>query len=443
MRGVSKAVGIVIVVVIVAVIAAILAMQGQPAQMAVEEQPTAPAGAPMELKTITIGCLVDLSGPTSGVGVDVSVGQKAFVSAVNDGKITRLKELGYRLECIERDFAYKVPEAQTAYQAFKQQGVVMIWGWGTGDTLALAVDINRDGIPYTSYSYTVTLTNNPYNFFMMPTYQDQARAAVRFVKKYFEGKGLEPRLALTYPNVPYGLEPLPTIRLEAEKAGVTICAEEIVELTATTAREQLTRIRSKCGEDVAIWIGGTLSSAVVIAKSAYELGMERAILISNIWGFNEKTAKLLGPEATQALGGRLYRVTGAKMWDEVAEMDDPQARLLVQYITAQGVKTPTEVMVRAWINAYVSAKALEYLIEQGKEITPENIKWAFENMGPVETPFAPPIQFKPGDHRPGFTTFVYVMNGDGSWSQVDTVEVEELPLTNEAYGLDLQGDGVP
>ncbi len=225
--------------------------------------------------------------------------------------------------------------------------------------------------------------------------------------------------------------------------GVTICAEEIVELTATTAREQLTRIRNKCGEDVAVWIGGTLSSAVVIAKSAYELGMDRAILISNIWGFNEKTAKLLGPEATEALGGRLYRVTGAKMWEEVAKMDDPHAKLLVQYITAQGVKTPTEVMVRAWINAYVTAKALEYLIQQGKEITPENIKWAFENMGPVETPFAPPIRFKPGDHRPGFTTFVYVMNRDGSWSQVDVIEVEELPLTNEAYGLDLNADGVP
>jgi len=427
-------VGIIIAVVLVIAIAAILLSQPPPqtqAPAATQPATTAQATTPARLKEVKIGCLFDLTGATADVGVPWADGVRGAIEAYNEHL---LKNVGVKLVCVERDYGYKIPEAQAAYEYFKQQGVVAIIGWGTGDTLALAPSINKDGIPYFSGSYTVTLTVNPYNFFTMPTYQDAAIAAVRFVKEYFEKRGLTPKLALTYPNVPYGLEPLPAIRAEAKRIGVTICDEEIVELTASSAREQVTRIKEKCGSDVAIWWGGTTAAGVVILKDMVAVGLDNAIFITNIWGANERTPKALGADLVGKLGGRVFRVTGAVMYDEMkklAAQGDSDATLFMKY-----VKSTEEPAIRGWHSVYVLAKAIEYLAKQGKEINGKNIREALESMGEIRTSYAVPVSYKPGDHRPSMEIWVYVMNTDGTWSKVEAITLERVPF--DYYGIEIK-----
>jgi branched-chain amino acid transport system substrate-binding protein len=425
----------VVVVVALGMLAYFMTQQPSPKPTTATSPPAQPpttTQAPVT-KEVKIGCLFDLTGATADVGVPWAYGVRAAVEAINRGELTELQKLGVKLVCVERDYGYKIPEAQAAYAYFKSQGVAAISGWGTGDTLALAPEINKDGIPYLSASYTLSLTKNPYNFFTMASYHEAAAAAVIFVKQYFEGKGLKPKLALAYPNVPYGLEPLPAIREEAKRQGVEICAEEIVEQTAVSADEQLSRIRDKCGDNVAIWVGGTAAPGAVIIKSAYKLQLAKAIIITNIWGSNENTPKLIGDEITKWIGGRLFRVTSALMIDEVrklAQQGDKEAKLMADAMAKIGTAVP-EPFIRGWHNVYIIAKGIEYAVKNGKELTGENIKWALENMPEVRTSYAAPVKFLPGDHRPTTVVWVYVMNPDGTWSKVTEIALPRGNLKDD------------
>jgi len=402
--------------------------------------PTTPTTPKPPVREVKIGCLFDLTGATGEVGTPWSYGVKAALEAINSGELTELQKLGIKLVCFERDYAYKIPEAQAAYAYFKSQGVVAVVGWGTGDTLALAPEVNKDGIPYFSASYTLTLTKNPFNFFTMASYHESGAAAVIFIKQYFEGKGLKPKLALTYPNVPYGLEPLPAIREEAKRNGVEICAEEVVEQNAVSADEQLNRIRDRCGDDVAIWYGGTAAPGAVIVKSAYKLGLDKAVVVMNIWGANENTAKLVGEDITKWVGGRLFRVTSALMIDEVKELaqrGDREAKLMSDALAKIGTPVP-EPFIRGWHSVYVLAKGIEYAVKNGKEITGENIKWALENMPEVQTSYAAPVKYLPGDHRPSTVVWIYVMNPDGTWKKVTEIQMPRGNLKDDfaRYGAE-------
>ncbi|WP_158307133.1 ABC transporter substrate-binding protein [Pyrobaculum ferrireducens] len=444
----------IIIVIIVAALVAYLSQQGAqapktgptatssptaspPASATTTTQQTSPSPSQTQ-RVLKIGCLFDLTGGTADVGVPWSYGAKSAIDAINNGELTELKKLGITLQCVERDYGYKIPEAQAAYEYFKQQGVVAIIGWGTGDTLALAPQINKDGIPYFSGSYTLSLVKNPYNFYTMASYHEAAAAGVVFVKQYFEKAGASPKMALLYPNVPYGLEPLPAIREEAKRQGVAICAEEVVELTAVSADEQVARVRDKCGDAVAIWYGGTVSAGSVIIKSAYKLGLSKAIFIYNIWGANEATSKLLGPDITKWVGGRLFRVTSALMIDDVkklAQSGDREASLMVGYINKIG--TVTEPFIRGWHAAYILAKGIEYAVKNGKEPTSENIKWALENMPEVKTSYAAPVKYMAGDHRPTTTVYIYQMNSDGTWQKVTEITLPRGNLADDLarYGV--------
>ena len=424
-----------VVVVALGVLAYFMTQQPSPQPTTATSPPAQPpttTQAPVA-REVKIGCLFDLTGPVAEVGVPWAYGVRAAIEAINRGELTELQKLGVKLVCIERDYAYRIPEAQAAYAYFKSQGVVAVSGLGTGDTLALAPEINKDKVPYFSASYTLTLAKNPYNFFTMASYHEAAAAAVIFVRQYFEGRGLKPRLALTYPNVPYGLEPLPAIREEARRQGVEICAEEIVEQTAVSADEQLSRIRDKCGDDVAIWVGGTAAPGAVTIKSAYKLQLDKAIIITNIWGSNEMTPRLIGDEITKWIGGRLFRVTSSLMIDEVkklAEQGDKEAKLMADAMAKIGTPVP-DPFIRGWHNVYILAKGIEYAVKNGKEPTGENIKWALENMPEVRTSYAAPVKFLPGDHRPTTVNWVYVMNPDGTWSKVTEIALPRGNLKDD------------
>ena len=77
---------------------------------------------------------------------------------------------GKKIKLIDSDYAYKIPEAVSLYKRLvNDEKVVMINGWGTGDTLALRDFVNQEKIPYVSASFAADLTDpkkTPYNFFV-------------------------------------------------------------------------------------------------------------------------------------------------------------------------------------------------------------------------------------------------------------------------------------
>ena len=90
---------------------------------------------------IKVGGLFDLTGITSDVGKPYAQGVRDGVQWVNEqGGIN-----GKRIRLVEVDYGYKIPEAVAAYKRMvNDEKVVMINGWGTGDTEALKADVNKD-----------------------------------------------------------------------------------------------------------------------------------------------------------------------------------------------------------------------------------------------------------------------------------------------------------
>ena len=130
---------------------------------------------------IKVGGIFDLTGITSDVGKSYAQGVRDYVEFTNSsGGIN-----GKKIKLIDVDYGYKIPEAVAAYKRLVgDEKVLMISGWGTGDTEALKNFVNNDKIPYFSASFSAHLTDptkTPLNFFVAPSYSDQLRAWVTWV----------------------------------------------------------------------------------------------------------------------------------------------------------------------------------------------------------------------------------------------------------------------
>lgn len=339
---------------------------------------------------IKIGLLSDLSGPTSDVGRPYADGVRACVEYINkQGGVA-----GQAIKLIQVDYAYNVQQAIAAYNRFKDQGVIAIQGWGTADTEALMRFVARDKIPTFSASYSAHLSdpkNAPYNFFIAADYSTQGRVVLDYLQtKWSEVRA--PKLALVYPNHPYGLAPIPAIRTHAQELGYVMVGEENVGLGDLDATSQLLRLQRL--EPDYIWVGGTISSTAVILKDAQKIGMN-STFITNIWGNDEQLLKLAGPAVNGHYGLQTTVIYGA----------NAPGMKIIEELT--GGKPQMTHYIRGFASMLVMAEALRLAAEKGP-LTGPSIKAAAETLRDFDPlGLTLPISFFPEDHRPNMSVHIY------------------------------------
>src|ERR1700716_2980680 len=94
-----------------------------------------------------VGGLFEQTRITSDVGKSYAQGVRDGVQWTNEnGGIN-----GKKIRLVDVDYGYKMPEAVAAYKRMVgDEKVIMINGWGTGDTEGLKEFVNKDKIPYMS-----------------------------------------------------------------------------------------------------------------------------------------------------------------------------------------------------------------------------------------------------------------------------------------------------
>jgi len=131
---------------------------------------------------IMVGGIFDLSGTTSDEGREYAKGVQDYVSYFNSNG----GAAGYKIDLRSVDYAYKATVAIEAYQKLVKEGAVAFIGWTHSDTLALTSQLGEGKTPFFSASYRDDvirdIKKNPYNFFVTPTYSDQMRMSVQFVR---------------------------------------------------------------------------------------------------------------------------------------------------------------------------------------------------------------------------------------------------------------------
>jgi len=355
---------------------------------------------------VKVGGLIDLSGPTSSVGVPYSEGLKDAVKYINDNGGINGRPLEFDLQ----DTAYNVQQGLSLYKKMvNTDKVVCIQGYGSAVTEALIRNLAKDKVPNFSASYSAHLTDPkkaPYNFFIAADYTTQLRASL----KYFRDTWTEeraPKLAFIYPDHPYGLAPIKGGKEYAKELGFELVGDANVSLKAIDATTELLPLKDSAPDFC--WIGGTTPSTSVILKSAKNIGMETTFF-TNIWGSDENLFKLAGDDANGAYSNQSAAVYGK---------DVPGMKIIEQYTNGEPKMTH---YTRGFVSILVMAEGMKRAAAKG-EVTGEAIKDALETLRDYDPMgLSPAISFFPDDHRPNMAVFIYTVK-DG---QLTFVEEENL-----------------
>jgi branched-chain amino acid transport system substrate-binding protein len=373
------------------------------------------AGAAVSAPAIKVGHLADLTGPTGEVGKPYAQGVQDYKNWVNaHGGIN-----GKQIDMAMFDYAYDKNKAVNQYKKYKEDGVVAIQGWGSGDTEALSKTTGDDKIPYISASYSAHLTDpkkTPYNFFCAPDYTTGLRAGLKYLKDNWKEKRA-PKVVFIYPNHPYGIAPIKGGKEYAKELGYEVLGDENVDLKAIEANSQLLSVKNK-GADFA-WVGGTTNSTAVVLKDAKKLGLTTKFFV-NIWGADETTPKLAGGAEGGALvmvGSTVYgsKVPGMKQLMEITK-NQPQ---VTHYI-------------RGYVSMMVLAEALK-IADKKRQLNGPGVKAALETLKDFDTGglAVDKITFTATDHRP----FMKVNITEFQKGKLVVLKTIELPRKAEWLGL--------
>jgi branched-chain amino acid transport system substrate-binding protein len=274
---------------------------------------------------------------------------------------------GYKVELIWVDYSYKVPEAQAAYERFKAMGVKFIFLYGTGDTLALAPQATMDKIPVSSWSLDAKLAKKETEYF------------------------------------------------------------QIVDLTAVDATAQMLKFK-ECGADF-IWTGGTAASTVVVMRDAKKVGLN-APVITNIYGINEAYIRA-NPDATE---GNYALRPAVSYYPDIERGDTPAAKIIREFAKAKGREPYTELNLAylgGWVQINILYKALKDVINNGWEITGENIWKALTSIrdwdfSPLSGLVVDKYTYTPEDRRPHMTVYIYKIT-KGEMTLEKVIKLERRP----------------
>jgi branched-chain amino acid transport system substrate-binding protein len=349
---------------------------------------------------IKVGGIFDLTGITSDVGKPFAQGVQDAVAWTNaKGGIN-----GKPVKLVWVDYGYKMPEAVAAYKRLVgDEKVIMINGWGTGDTLSLRDSVNADKIPYFSASFAGDLTDpskTPYNFFVAPSYSDQLRAWLSWVKADWKDKSRNPKVAFFYGDNAYGKAPIEAGRRFCKENGIDLVDEEILPGSFQDATSQLLNMKAK-GADYA-YVNVTTTWLSVLLRDAKKLGLTTKFG-SNPYGFSE-TLPAVAKEVAEGVTGVVPHVPFGE--------NVPGMKALVDYHKANHPNDTHDAMyVRGWSYVVVWSEALRRADKAGK-LTGEGVRAAAETLKDFDLGgLTNPVTYTPTDHRPSTRTPIYQIQG--------------------------------
>jgi branched-chain amino acid transport system substrate-binding protein len=163
-----------------------------------------------------------------------------------------------------------------------------------------APQINQDKVVAITYSCGQDWKpeKNPYIFTNCTYYEDQMAAALQFIKNKEGEKKI--KVAFSYPDIPFGQDPIPTGRDFARKLGFDLVAEEKVGAGDVDATSQALNLKS-LNPDYVI-IQNVTGGGSAIVRSGKQAGLASQFIALN-YAFDDQTVKAIGPQAAEGYIG--------------------------------------------------------------------------------------------------------------------------------------------
>jgi len=347
---------------------------------------------------IKVGLIADLTGATGDVGTPYNQGMLAYIDWRNaEGGIE-----GRQIEPLSNDYAYEVPQAESLYKQYVNDGVVAVQGWGTGDTEALSGAVANDELPFMSGSFAEPLTDPeeaPYNFVVAPTYSDQMRVALNWINEDSGGSG---EVAVFHHDSPFGEAPVADGQAWVEEKAYDLGYQAYAMPGGQANYVGLLSQAQSQGAKYIV-IQNVASPAALVAKDIAAQNLDIKIICLN-WCGNELFIDSAGAEAAE---GHILIQPFAPMSAEKEGHD-----VINEYLEEKGTDPATigASWVQGWYVMHVMAEGMAQTISDGEELTGPNLRAALETMGGVDTGGVVgdgTVEFSEESHRGSTSTGIY------------------------------------
>jgi ABC-type branched-subunit amino acid transport system substrate-binding protein len=360
---------------------------------------------------IKIGAALPLSGTLAEIGQDVKATLSASFAQINaQGGI-----YGRSFELVVEDSRGEPAETLEATRRLIERDNVfaLVGSFEPRDGAAVNELLKRSEVPLVgpvTLSPRPTLPPNPYVFYLLPTFNDQARALVDFVKT--KAQSGQARLGVFYSDSDFDMDALSGLRSQAKMYSMEIVAEQgynAGRFSPKSAIELLTRTKP----DYVFFFGGA-NDFNTLAREMEQAKLKRTPLLSSATMIGRGAFNL--PESVAEQTFLSYPASLPDQY-EFAEFINIMQRARVP------LRNPAFQAV-----AYAATQILfEATKSAGRQLDRAALISSLEQIRELKTGVVPPVTFGPNQR----------VGSNGSYVvRIDLAGKQYVPLTNRLVPKD-------
>lgn len=302
---------------------------------------------------------------------------------------------GNKLVPLLLDGRYKLDEELKIYRrCVDQENAVVVNGWSTGAVKALRDQINSDGVPFLTESFSSEVVDPvklPFIFIAGPTYEQQIAIGLQDLKN----KGGK-KIVFMHGDNEYGRGPINVVRKAGviDKLGLQLVDSVEFPFDTQDVTAQLLRVKAK-NPDL-IYVQGSTPQLLVVLRDAAKVGLPAKLFLGNLYNISPAIPEQLGANANGFRAIQAYADFGSS----IPAMKEIDAFRSKHEITRQDVY-----YMKGWMKGKAIAAAIAASVKKNGGKVPADIKAfrksvrdEFEAIKGLDVGgIAPPLDF--GNHQ--------------------------------------------
>ena len=328
-----------------------------------------------------------ITGPDALVN-GMSYGTRDYLEYLNE---TQGGIAGNKLLPLLLDGRYKLDEELKIYRrCVDQEGAVVVNGWSTGAVKALRDQINSDGVPFITESFSSEVVDPaklPFIFIAGPTYEQQIGIGLQDLKD----KGGK-KVVFMHGDNEYGRGPISVVRKAGvlEKLGLQLVDAVEFPYDTQDVTAQLLRVKAKSPD--LIYVQGSTPQMLVVLRDAAKVGLSAKLFMGNLYNISPAIPEQLGANANGFRAIQAYADFGSN----IAAMKEIEAFRAKHEVTRQDVY-----YMKGWMKGKTIAAAIAASVKKNGGKVPADIKAfrksvrdEFEGLKGLDVGgIAPPLDF--------------------------------------------------
>lgn len=321
-------------------------------------------------KEIVIGGSIPMSGVFAFAGIGIHAGIQDYVKMVNDaGGIE-----GHMLRYVPEDSGYKVDVSVAAYKKITSQNdVTFYYGDSTAFSKTINPELNRaNTILMSGASFATELNdpeNYPFQFIAGPDYTEMFGIMLRYIASEKPGA----KVAFIYSDTEFGRDPIDESKALAEELGLTVPLEIMTPPGSVDVSTEIAKLR-RARPDYAIFHGYILGPIPEFIGQARTMGMDTQFM-GTFWTMDNSTVMQMKDVADGFMGVMPYRYY----------YDDSAPAPMLEKIREMRPEYQNVPYIQGFLSAMIYAETARRVLQEGKEMTAENLKAALNSIEDFDT----------------------------------------------------------